>query len=75
MASTLSDLGFDVIRRTNATKQVMESAILDFWRQLGVYLFKAIGTYDSFIELYNPDSYTQQGLGPTENGFGLVLNF
>ncbi len=37
MASTLSDLGFDVIKRTNATKQVMESAILDFWRQLGSY--------------------------------------
>ena len=37
MASTLADLGFDVIKRTNATKQVMESAILDFWRQLGVY--------------------------------------
>ncbi len=40
-----------------------------------VFLFKAVGTYDSFIELYNPDSYTQLGLGPTENGFGLVLNF
>ncbi len=40
-----------------------------------VFLFKAVGTYDSFIELYNPNSYTQLGLGPTENGFGLVLNF
>ena len=40
-----------------------------------VYLLKAINTYDSFIELYNPDGYTKLGLGPTENGFGLVLNF
>jgi len=40
-----------------------------------VFLFKAIGTYDNFIELYKPDSYTKLGLGPTENGFGLVLNF
>lgn len=37
MASTLSDLGFDVIKRTNAPKQVMESAILEFWRQLASY--------------------------------------
>ena len=37
MASTLMDLGFDVIKRTNATKPVMESSILDFWRMLATY--------------------------------------
>jgi len=37
MASTLLDLGFDVIKRTDATKDEMELAILDFWRVLASY--------------------------------------
>jgi len=37
MATTLRDLGFDVIRKTNASKSEMEQAILDFGRELGKY--------------------------------------
>jgi uncharacterized caspase-like protein len=37
MASTLMDLGFDVMKRTDASKKEMESAILDFWRMLASY--------------------------------------
>ena len=40
-----------------------------------VLLVKSFVTGDNFIELYNPDSYTSIGLGATENGFGLVVNF
>lgn len=35
MATTLQDLGFTVIKRTDATKKQMDNAILDFWRKLG----------------------------------------
>ncbi len=35
MATTLQDLGFTVIKRTDATKEHMDNAILDFWRKLG----------------------------------------
>lgn len=37
MATTLHDLGFDVIKKTNANKSEMEQAILDFSRELGKY--------------------------------------
>ena len=37
MASTLMDLGFDVMKRTDATKQDMDAAILDYWRKLASY--------------------------------------
>lgn len=35
MATTLQDLGFTVIKRTDATREQMDNAILDFWRKLG----------------------------------------
>ncbi|MCK4344758.1 MAG: caspase family protein [Bacteroidales bacterium] len=35
MANTLQDLGFTVIKRTDATKEQMDNAILNFWRKLG----------------------------------------
>ena len=35
MATTLQDLGFTVIKRTDATKEQMDNSILDFWRKLG----------------------------------------
>jgi len=35
VANTLKDLGFTVIKRTNATKEQMDNAVLDFWRKLG----------------------------------------
>ena len=34
MATTLQDLGFTVIKRTDATREQMDNAILDFWRKL-----------------------------------------
>jgi len=34
MANTLQDLGFTVIKRTDATKEQMDNAILDFWSKL-----------------------------------------
>jgi uncharacterized protein (TIGR02145 family) len=34
IANTLQDLGFTVIKRTDATKNQMDNAILDFWRKL-----------------------------------------
>lgn len=37
MAATLHELGFDVIKKTNAGKSDMEQAILDFSRELGKY--------------------------------------
>lgn len=37
--------------------------------------FKSIGTFDRFIELYNPDPYKKVELAPTENGIGLVYRF
>lgn len=37
MAATLKDLGFDVIKKNNATKTEMEQTILDFSRELGKY--------------------------------------
>jgi hypothetical protein len=37
MARTLDELGFDVIKKTNATKSEMEQTILDFSRELGKY--------------------------------------
>lgn len=37
MAASLKDLGFDVIKKTNATKVEMEQTILDFSRELGKY--------------------------------------
>ncbi|MBN1618408.1 caspase family protein [Candidatus Dojkabacteria bacterium] len=37
MASVLSDLGFTVIKKTDASKSVMDAAILDFWRRLAEY--------------------------------------
>jgi hypothetical protein len=37
MASTLHDLGFDVIKKNNASKSEMEQTILDFSRELGKY--------------------------------------
>ena len=37
MASTLKELGFDVIKKTDASKTEMEQAILDFSRELGKY--------------------------------------
>jgi len=35
IATILQDLGFTVIKRTNATKEQMDIAILNFWRKLG----------------------------------------
>jgi len=35
IANTLQDLGFTVIKKTDATKKQMDVAILDFWRKLG----------------------------------------
>jgi len=35
IANTLQDLGFTVIKETDATKKQMDDAILDFWRKLG----------------------------------------
>jgi hypothetical protein len=46
MAATLQELGFDVIKKTNANKRQMDAAILDFWRQqadYGVTLFYYAG--------------------------------
>jgi hypothetical protein len=37
MAATLHDLGFDVIKKNNASKSEMEQTILDFSRELGKY--------------------------------------
>lgn len=37
MATTLHDLGFDVIKKNNANKAQMEQTILDFSRELGKY--------------------------------------
>ena len=37
MATTLEELGFDVIKKTNVNKQVLESSILDFWRKQADY--------------------------------------
>src|SRR5687768_3738009 len=37
MATTLRDLGFDVIKKTNANKSEMEQAILEFSRELDKY--------------------------------------
>lgn len=37
MSRTLKDLGFDVIKKTDATKTEMDQAILDFSRELGKY--------------------------------------
>ncbi len=37
MASTLVELGFDVIKRVDATKKEMDLAILNFWRNLVNY--------------------------------------
>lgn len=37
VATTLKELGFDVIKKTNGTKTEMDQAILDFSRQLGQY--------------------------------------
>jgi hypothetical protein len=37
MASTLHDLGFDVIKKLNASKSEMEQTILEFSRELGKY--------------------------------------
>ena len=37
MASTLKDLGFTVIKRTDATRAQMAQAIAEFWSKLGQY--------------------------------------
>ncbi|MFH0756868.1 MAG: caspase domain-containing protein [Bacteroidota bacterium] len=37
MATTLEDLGFAVIKKTNATKREMDASILDYWRKLKDY--------------------------------------
>jgi hypothetical protein len=37
MATTLDELGFDVIKKTNASKSEMEQTILEFSRELGKY--------------------------------------
>ena len=37
MATTLEELGFDVIKKTNVDKQALESSILDFWRKQADY--------------------------------------